>query len=298
MTLKTNNISFAKYLNASQLDKDWGLYLTVAGYAQILSSDVYPPRIHPSGYYFTWEKGRILQEYQINYITEGTGTFETSDDQFQVVPGSMFILRPGMWHRYKPDLNTGWNEHYIGFNGDFCTHLFQEGFFQTAKPVIYVGFQESLLNLFFEIIQSVKEEKTGHQQVSAANTILLLSKILSVTRNQEFAGKSIERTIRKACLFFRENLNTNVNIEKLASDLNVGYSYFRQMFRKYTGISPTQYHLSLRIQKSKDLLVSSDLSFKEIALELGFESYFYFSRLFKDKTGESPQEFRKQHKQS
>lgn len=286
------NELFTKYIHATLLDKEWGLYLTVAGYAQILPSDVYPPQIHPSGYYFTWDKGRVLQEFQINYITEGSGIFETSEDQFQVVPGSMFILRPGMWHRYKPDPNTGWNEHYIGFNGDFCTNLFQEGFFQVGKPVIYVGFQESLLNLFFEIIQSVKEEKTGHQQVSASNTILLLSKILSVTRNQEFAGKSIERIIRKACLYFRENLNTNVNIEKLACDLNVGYSYFRQMFRKYTGISPTQYHLSLRIQRAKDLLVSSDLSFKEIAIELGFESYFYFSRIFKDKTGQSPMEFK------
>jgi AraC-like DNA-binding protein len=291
------NDLFTKYIHAGAQDKEWGLYLTVAGYAQIPPMDVYPPRIHPGGYYFTWDKGRMLQEYQINYITEGSGTFETSEDQFQVVPGSIFILRPGMWHRYKPELKTGWNEHYIGFNGDFCTKLFQEGFFQAGKPVIYVGFQESLLSLFFEVIQSVKEEKTGHQQVSAATTILLLSKILSVIRNQEFAGKSIERTIRKACLYFRENLNTNVNIEKLASDLNVGYSYFRQMFRKYTGISPTQYHLSLRIQKAKDLLVSSDLSFKEIAIELGFESYFYFSRIFKDKTGDSPQEFRKVHKQ-
>ena len=292
------NDLFTKYIHAGPQDKEWGLYLTVAGYAQIPPTDVYPPRIHPSGYYFTWEKGRILQEYQINYITEGSGIFETSEDQFQVVPGSILILRPGIWHRYKPDPNTGWNEHYIGLNGDFCSHLFQEGFFQTGKPVIYVCFQESLLNLFFEIIQSVKEEKTGHQQVSAATTILLLSKILSVTRNQEFAGKTIERTIRKACLYFRENLNTKVNIEKLASDLNVGYSYFRQMFRKYTGISPTQYHLSLRIQKAKDLLVSSNLSFKEIAIELGFESYFYFSRIFKGKTGESPKEFRKVHKQT
>ena len=127
----------------------------------------------------------------------------------------------------------------------------------------------------------MKDEKTGHQQVCAANTILMLSKILSVLKNQEFAGKSIERIIRKACLYFRENLNTNVNIETLASDLNVGYSYFRQMFRKYTGISPTQYHLSLRIQRAKDLLISTDQSFKEIAIDLGFESYFYFSRILK-----------------
>ena len=152
--------------------------------------------------------------------------------------------------------------------------------------------------MFFEVIQQVKDEKAGYQQVSAANTTLMLSKILSVLRNQEFAGKTIERIIRKACLYFRENVNANVNIEKLATDLNVGYSYFRQMFRKYTGISPTQYHLSLRIQKAKDLLVSTDLSFKEIANDLGFESYFYFSRIFKDKTGKSPMEFRKDHQQT
>ncbi len=289
------NESFVKYINAGSLDKDWGLYLTVAGYAQIPPALIYPPPVHPSGYFFTWEKGRILQEYQINYITEGSGICETISDQFQVVPGSVLILRPGMWHRYRPDPTTGWNEHYVGFKGDFCSKLFQDGFFQTKKPVLYVGFQESLLKLFFEIIQLVKEEKTGHQQMGAAHTMLMLSTILSVTRNQEFAGKTIEHTIRKACLYFRENLNTNVNIEHLAKKLNVGYSYFRQMFRKYTGISPTQYHLSLRIQKAKDLLVSTDKSFKEIAIDLGFESYFYFSRIFKDKTGKSPMEFRKEH---
>jgi len=202
--------SFVKYIHAGPLDKEWGLFLTVAGFAQIPPSIVYPPNTHPSGYFFTWEKGRILQEYQINYITEGSGIFETADNQFQVVPGSILIVRPGVWHRYKPDSNTGWNEHYIGFNGDFCSHLFNEGFFQQGKPVLYVGFQENLLKLFLEVIQLVKDEKTGHQQVCAANTILALSKILSVVRNQEFAGKTIERTIRKACLYFRENLNTNV----------------------------------------------------------------------------------------
>ena len=290
-----SNESFVKYIHAGPLDKEWGLYLTVAGFAQIPPSIIYPPNVHPSGYFFTWEKGRILQEYQINYITEGSGTFETSEGKFQVVPGSILILRPGVWHRYKPDPSTGWNEHYIGFNGEFCRNLFNEGFFQQNKPVVYVGFQESLLQIFLEIIQLVKDEKTGHQQVCAANSILALSKILSVLRNQEFAGKNIERTIRKACMYFRENLNTNVNIEQLAKELNVGYSYFRQMFRKYTGISPTQYHLSLRIQKAKDLLVSTDQSFKEIAIDLGFESYFYFSRIFKDKTGKSPMEFRKEH---
>jgi len=297
MTQPMNDDSFVKYTNTSQLDKDWGIHLNVAGYAHIPPATLYPPRKHPSGYYFTWERGRVLQEYQINYVTEGSGIFETSNNQFQVIPGSLLILRPGVWHRYKPDLITGWNEHYLGINGDICARFFQEGFFPTSKPVIYVGFQEHLLKIFFEIIQLVKDEKAGYQQICGANTLLMLSKILSIVKNQEFAGKSIERTIRKACLYFRENLNTNINIEQLAEELNVGYSYFRQMFKRYTGISPTQYHLSLRIQRAKDLLISTDMSSKMIAFDLGFESYFYFSRIFKDKTGKSPMEFKKESNQ-
>jgi hypothetical protein len=192
------NESFVKYLNAGSLDREWGLYLTVAGKAKIPPALLYPPKVHPSSYFFTWEKGRILQEYQINYITEGSGIFETATDQFVVEPGSVLILRPGMWHRYQPDPTTGWNEHYVGFKGDFCDNIFHEGFFQLKRPVLYVGFREPLLKLFLEIIQLVKEEKTGHQQMGAANVVLLLSSILSVTRNHEFAGKSIEHTIRKA----------------------------------------------------------------------------------------------------
>jgi transcriptional regulator GlxA family with amidase domain len=202
-----------------------------------------------------------------------------------------------MWHRYRPGPETGWNEHYIGFKGDYPGYLFKEPFFQASRPVVYIGFQEPVLRLFFEVIQLVQEEKTGFQQVCAASTVLMLSKILSFVRNQEFAGKSIERNIRRACLYLRENLQQNVNIEQLAAELHVGYSYFRRMFKRYTGISPAQYHLSLRLQKAKDLLVSSNKSVKEITSELGFESSFYFSRIFKEKTGMSPLEFKRNQSQ-
>lgn len=67
---------FFKYITPGQDDIKWGLYLNCAGKANILPGTVYPPASHPSGYYFTYEKGRILNEYQINYITEGKGIYE------------------------------------------------------------------------------------------------------------------------------------------------------------------------------------------------------------------------------
>ena len=80
----------------------------------------------------------------------------------------------------------------------------------------------------------------------------------------------------------------NMNMAQLALRLNIDYSIFRKMFKEYTGISPGQYHLSLRIRQAKDLLINTNLSIKEISYRLGFESIFYFSRVFKSKTGINP----------
>jgi len=65
------------------------------------------------------------------------------------------------------------------------------------------------------------------------------------------------------------------------------------MFKKYTGVSPAQYHLQLRIIRAKELLVSTDKNISEIGIQLGFQNVYHFSMLFKKKTGMSPSEFRK-----
>jgi transcriptional regulator GlxA family with amidase domain len=67
------------------------------------------------------------------------------------------------------------------------------------------------------------------------------------------------------------------------------------MFTKYTGMPPIQYHLQLRIKQAEILLTTSNKTIKEISYELGFESAFYFSRIFKEKTNISPVDYRKMH---
>lgn len=94
---------FFKYLTASEEDKDWGLHLNVAGKSCIASNTSYPPTEHPSGYFFSWKSGRILQEYQINYITEGSGIMETEDGRYPVREGSLLIIPIEKWHRYRPN---------------------------------------------------------------------------------------------------------------------------------------------------------------------------------------------------
>ena len=286
------NDSF-KYLTHNADDKDWGLYLTVAGSAKVEPDAEYPPSGHPTGYHFNWYNGRTLQEYQINYITEGEGIMETRDGSFPIREGSVILLKPNLWHRYRPLKDKGWKEHYVGFVGEAAEKMIHSSEILNNSPVIQIGFDESILHNFQEIFNHVKTEKPGYHQICAGLVMYTLGQIISIKKNENFKHSQIEKAIQKACLIIRDNPARNLNIEELARELYTNYSLFRRAFKKYTGLSPMQYHTSLRMKQAVHLLTNTDLSVKEISFNLGFCSVFYFSKLFKEKTGRTPSDYRK-----
>jgi AraC-like DNA-binding protein len=286
---------FFKYLNYNEFDEEWGLYLTVAGRKHTEPGAPYPNPTHPTGYYFTWEKGRVLNEYQINYLTNGSGTIETKEGIFRLNKGSLFILKPGMWHRYRPDNKTGWTENYVGFNGTIAEKIFDNQILNTPNPVRYIGERDELIDTYSKIFDLANNESPGYQQIASGMILKLLGYLAAFEKQKGYSGNRIEKIIRNACFTMRSNMSGDINIKKLAEDNNVGYAYFRKMFKRYMGVSPLKYHLNLRIIRSKELLLVSDKSISEISFELGFNSVYYFSRLFKNKTGVTPSQFRKQN---
>lgn len=284
---------FFKYVNPGQEDKEWGLYLNCAGKAEMKPGIVYPPSAHPSGYYFTYENGRTLGEYQINYITEGAGTYENRGGKYKVKPGSMLFTKPGEWHRYKPKKSTGWVEHYVGFTGYIAHQMFGRPWFTQKNPVVEVGHSEEIIDTYYKIFNYLRDEKPGYQQVAAGMVMKLLGFIVSIDKQRDFTGKRVEKIIQNACFTIRENVEEEMNFQSFAEENNIGYSYFRKMFKKYTGVPPVQYHLDLKILRAKEMLLYTDKSIKEISYELGFQSIYYFSRIIKTKLGVSPTEIRK-----
>lgn len=282
-----------KYLTHNPDDNNWGLYLTVAGSARVEPESSYPPSGHPTGYHFNWNNGRVLQEYQINYITEGEGIMETRDGSYPIGEGSVILLRPNVWHRYRPLRQTGWKEHYVGFMGELADKMIRSSELLAESPVMQIGFQEIIINGFQDIFNHVITEKPGYHQVCSGLVIQILGHIISIIKNENFRHNPIEKAIQKACLIIRDNPSRNMNIEDLAGELNVNYSHFRKAFKKYTGLSPMQYHTSLRMKQAVYLLTNTEMSVKEISFDLGFCSAFYFSKLFKEKTGHTPSEYRR-----
>src|SRR5690606_38199564 len=102
--------------------------------------------------------------------------------------------------------------------------------------------------------------------------------------------------IDKAKVIFRENIEAAIKAEQVAEQLAVSYALFRKVFKTYTGIAPRQYLIQLKVETGKQLLALPDKLIKEIAYDLGFDSCFYFSKLFKEKTGLSPVSYRDRYK--
>jgi AraC-type DNA-binding domain-containing proteins len=290
----SNNESIdIKYLIANDCDHQWGLTVNSVGFQEIKPGSEYPLKNHPSGYYFNYSKGRILREYQLVYITRGHGVFKCEDiPETQISQGSLFLLYPGKWHTYHPDIKSGWNEYYIGFSGSIIDNLVVSGFLDPATPILNIGLSERLVRLYKEAIETAKADKSGAQQLLAGVVMHILGIALSISRNKVFETDEIDQKIERAKIIMRESIMQDVDLEELASKLNLSYSWFRKVFKDYTGFAPAKYFQELKIQKAKELLTHTAKPVKEISIMLNYESTEHFSTLFKKKTGFTPLEYR------
>jgi AraC-like DNA-binding protein len=159
-----------------------------------------------------------------------------------------------------------------------------------------VGFSDAVVSLYKQAYSTALEEAAYSQQLMAGIVNHLIGMMYSLERNIELKSRNQTHVdmINKARLRIRESLESPLTIQEVAEELGVSYSNFRKLFKEHTGLSPATYQQDLRLQRAKELLSTTDMSIKEIAYQLNFESPDYFSAKFKLKTGRKPSEYRNQ----
>ncbi len=188
----------------------------------------------------------------------------------------------------------GRNEMWVGYKGEIIDQLVTKGIFRPSNPLLYIGIHESIIHLYADIIEETKNENPGYQPLISGAVNHLLGAIHAKTKQECFKSEnSTVGIINQARLILRNNITRDITIEEIAEQLQVSYSWFRKAFKAYTGIAPGQYFIQLKIDRAKTLLSDLPKPVKEIAFELEFESAVYFSKLFKGKTGMSPEQYRK-----
>lgn len=284
----------SKYLLATERDAEWGLTISTVGREEIAPGEAYPTKGHADGYYFDLQKGRTLDEYQLLYQPEGEGVFRSAHlQETKIKTGDIFLLFPGEWHTYHPSGTKGWKSYWIGFKGKNIDDRVKAGFLSPEKPIYHVGFSNEILALYEEAYKTAQEEAAYSQQTLAGIVNHLIGTMYSLERNIVlYKNTQHVDLINKGRLRIRETLEEAVSIQDISQELGISYSSFRKLFKEYTGMAPAMYQQSLRLQRAKELLSTTDESIKEIAYRLNFESPDYFSAKFKNQTGMKPSDFR------
>ena len=256
--------------------------------------DLPPPSAgHPDDYFFNIRRGRVLDNYQLVYISQGRGWYhETPEKRVEIKGGCMLTIPPYTWHSYYPDKKDGWQEYWIGFRGSHIDDRYNNGFFNRSKTIHKIGLREHVIDQYKEALEIAFKEKTGCQQVLASIANSILAYVIYYDSNDCSASNSGAEKIDRARSIMRENMLENITPEEVAERINMSYSWFRKTFKEYTNVSPAHYITQLKLQKAKLMLLNSQMSIKEIAFCLKYEDAAYFSAIFKKYVGCSPSEYK------
>jgi AraC-like DNA-binding protein len=274
------------------MNRTSGFYLDDAGYTVVPANSVSSPATenHSQEYQLSWEKGRVLRDFQVVYITQGKGIFQsTQGGKISVNAGDAFLLFPGEWYRYQPDPEVGWTEFWISFSGEGANKLVSGLLLSPLRPVIRIGHNEALFQLFSTLAKTMRINPFSNPLLTATQGMQVLAHLTTSTqRPRGTYGEPIETALRH----ISECVEQRIDYDTLARKVGMSYSVFRREFQRVTELPPGQYQLMLRMSKARELLCETTLPIGEIAEQLGFESPYYFSRFFKAKVGMTARKFR------
>lgn len=228
-------------------------------------------------------------------IASGKAHFYFHGQEKIVTAGNIVIYRPKEEQRYYYYGVDHTEVYWVHFTGNNVKNILRQYGINDDMHVIHTGTSLEFKNIFLQIIQELKLCKEDYKELTVLylkHLLILIHRILTAKPR----GKShlFMAEMDYAVQYFYKNYHKPINIEDFSTSQHMSISWFIRNFKEYTGSTPTQYLLSLRISNAQTLLETTTYNVTEIANIVGYENPLYFSRIFKKQSGVSPSEFRKQ----
>lgn len=242
--------------------------------------------------------------YEILFIEEGIGFHEIDFHSYNIQGAGLHFLTPGQVHLLT--FSTSFQGYIVAFSEDFYTFynpvnpsLSQLPFFQPARRQPIITLSESEKRYFHNIMENmVSDHLTAEtdQTMIGKYLGLMLQKCSSLAPKNIQPAESAMQTVPELVGRFQELVEKNFRqmheVQQYAQELSVSPDYLSKIIKKYLGTPSQEYILDKLLLEAKRLLVFTNLSSKEIGYHIHMDDPSYFSRIFKKKTGLTPNEYR------
>lgn len=239
-------------------------------------------------------------EYEINYVLQGKCMMIFDTEYVPLKAGECIVITPFQKHGFLVDAKSGCKiqqtEMSIQIPEDmkevfpFCE---REREYQVLKNC------EDLVPIMEQISRICRVDKESYGitmlDLSVLQLVVALGYHGKKTRTTE-AGIHNEK-IRDILKYIQEHYQESLQIEELAVSRGISSRFLRRYFTEEIGMSCLDYIQALRLNKAKELLWETDKTITEIAMETGYGTPQYFSRLFRQEIGMTPSEYRSSWKE-
>jgi AraC-like DNA-binding protein len=236
------------------------------------------------------EGKRVLRQDFLAYLHRGKAIFESaSHPARELEPGVAVFCPAGVPHRYDPISVEHWENYWILFESRNASERFELAM-PDEPTIVPIPRPDKMIDSWLELERS----RGGGESGPPFMTFHLHQIVFEIWRQIQTPSEParyglVERVTQcmRECIEWKD-----IDLGQLARKEGMGYHTFRAKFRQLAGISPHHCYLDMKIEAARDLLLDPFARVGDVSERLGFRDPYYFSRLFKKKTGESPSEYR------
>ena len=243
---------------------------------------------------------RVLQDYELVLMIEGTATYRLGAVDHKAPPGSLILARPGFHETYRWDTGAATRHAYVHFDiAAVPDHWPRPAkwpvMFENPDPVIAPMLRHLLGRIAAHGETAWPTLRAWPQESLFMECLLDI--LLQPTRDEDLAvGDRLPEPVHASLNFMRAILDTNphhpLQLGELSKRAGVTEKHLCRIFQTALGHAPMETCRLLKLQLAMALLGRSSLAIKEIADRCGFENPLYFTRCFTRVYGKSPTETR------
>ncbi|MBE5764135.1 MAG: AraC family transcriptional regulator [Clostridiales bacterium] len=225
--------------------------------------------------------------FVFEYVKSGKGYIQCGGKDYQVESDCVYILQPGSGHKYGSDKKEPYEKVWINFFSSIFSDILV-AYGHSGKVV----FPNSGCERYFDELLEVAEQNSDNEQVYIKVSEIIFKIILTLAEKAERKQETsyVANLVKEA---LDNSIYRKITVEEIAKEINFSKSQMTREFKKYYGVTPYKYLLDRKIVIAKQLLLSTGMRVQEISEALGFVDAYYFSDIFKTKTGLSPMAYRK-----
>lgn len=197
---------------------------------------------------------------------------QTADADYLIAESTLLFLPPNCPHKYRSEIGNR------ALLINVPNTLIKKTDMNNLNEGIHMPIDENIQRLIQVIIHEIEE----YPESTSVNFLFFF-----------LYDKIVEKRTSKSIEYISKHYEESIHIADLAEIEHYNVNYYREWFKKQTGMRPKEYIQKLRIEKAKELLASTEYSISKIANQVGYDYSSSFLRAFKTVEGITPNHYRK-----